>query len=358
MSKKSPFKIQYYQDRVEFQARGHPHIHGMAWSKTDELDKIYPGLHLAFAKLKERVRLLENDIRALVSFADATITCSRNKKIIQRYFEECSNDTEKELMAGVVKERVTEVNVHHHTKTCRKHETECRFEFPRYPSDFTLISQEMPSEVKKIEEETIEAIHFVRKVIKNKLKELQKICEEKEKVKNKSNVEEFEEKATRKKKGKSSIQIEESLDDILELCFPDIGFSSDGQFIILLKEDKKISKFKIKLVKATLIEGGHTELTNFTTSKKVLRSAVYHYSLSISDHGVKVVLRRESNDIFVNNYNPHYMLAWNANMDIQLVLDYFSIITYMCDYVCKPETKTTEMLKDVKKAKEKEKIQP
>ena len=134
---------------MEFQARGHPHIHGMAWSKKDELDIIYPGLQLAFAKLKERVRLVDKDIRVLVSFADATITCSRNKYIIKRYFEECKNDEEKKLMATVVIERVSEVNVHHHTKTCRKHQTECRFDFPRYPSDYTLISQEMPTEVKK-----------------------------------------------------------------------------------------------------------------------------------------------------------------------------------------------------------------
>ena len=50
------------------------------------------------------------------------------------------------------------------------------------------------------------------------------------------------------------------------------------------------------------------------------------------------------------------MLAWNGNQDLQLCLDYFSIITYMCDYVCKPETKTTDLLKDVKKTKEKEKV--
>ncbi len=56
----------------------------------------------------------------------------------------------------------------------------------------------------------------------------------------------------------------------------------------------------------------------------------------------------------MNNYNPHWMLAWNGNMDLQICLDYFSIITYMTDYVCKPEKKTTELLKEVKKSKEKE----
>jgi hypothetical protein len=47
------------------------------------------------------------------------------------------------------------------------------------------------------------------------------------------------------------------------------------------------------------------------------------------------------------------MEAWNANMDLQLCLDYFSIITYMTDYVAKPEKKTTEILKLVNKEKKK-----
>ena len=49
------------------------------------------------------------------------------------------------------------------------------------------------------------------------------------------------------------------------------------------------------------------------------------------------------------------MEAWNGNIDLQICLDYFSIITYMTDYVTKPETKTTEALKQVKKIKEQEK---
>ena len=255
-----------------------------------------------------------------------------------------------------MKERVSEVNVHHHTKTCKKHQTEWRFDFPRYPSDFTLISQEMPSEVTKNEGETLDAIGFVLKVVKNKLKELHQLCEENKKENKETNVKESEVENTTKKKAKYSIQIEQSLDDILEVCFPEIRFTNDEEFIVVMKEDQKSFKFKTELVKLTMIELGHIELTNMKMSQKVMRSAIYHYSLGRSDHGVKVILRRESNDIFFNNYNPHYTLAWNANMDIQLVLDYFSIITYMCDYVCKQETKTTEMLKEVKKSKEKEKV--
>ena len=80
-----------------------------------------------------------------------------------------------------------------------------------------------------------------------------------------------------------------------------------------------------------------------------MRSSLYRYCLTVNNHGVKVVIKREVQDMFVNNYNPYLMLCWDANMDIQVTLDYFSVITYMTDYVCKPESKTTEILKDVKK---------
>ena len=86
----------------------------------------------------------------------------------------------------------------------------------------------------------------------------------------------------------------------------------------------------------------------------LLYAAVYHYALSVCDHGTKVVLKRNIQDIFINNFNPDWMIAWDGNMDIQPILDYFACITYMTDYVCKAETKTTQMLKDVKKAKKKE----
>ena len=73
MCKNSPLQIQYYHDRTEFQARGHPHIHGMAWSRIATLEKLYSGVHQAFNKLKERSKLDANDINALVKLAQTNI---------------------------------------------------------------------------------------------------------------------------------------------------------------------------------------------------------------------------------------------------------------------------------------------
>ena len=43
-------------------------------------------------------------------------------------------------------------------------------------------------------------------------------------------------------------------------------------------------------------------------------------------------------------------------MDIQPIFDYFSVITYITDYVAKAEKQTSEILKAVKKTKERENV--
>ena len=53
--------------------------------------------------------------------------------------------------------------------------------------------------------------------------------------------------------------------------------------------------------------------------------------------------------MWVNNYNPEWLLAWNGNMDIQLCLDFFAICTYITDYYTKDETGTlSHLIKAVK----------
>ena len=80
MAKQSQLKVHYYHDRVEFQARGHPHIHGMAWSNMEQVNEKFEGLQQTFKKLKEREHLTSNDIKPLQKFIDATVTCSISLK--------------------------------------------------------------------------------------------------------------------------------------------------------------------------------------------------------------------------------------------------------------------------------------
>ena len=63
-------------------------------------------------------------------------------------------------------------------------------------------------------------------------------------------------------------------------------------------------------------------------------------------YGSTVLLKRDIDEVQVNNYNPEWIEAWNANLDIQPVLDYFGLITYVTDYWSKADEGVTEKLKE------------
>jgi len=63
----------------------------------------------------------------------------------------------------------------------------------------------------------------------------------------------------------------------------------------------------------------------------------YKNALQVSEKGQTVVLKRKLSERNVNNYNPLYMLAWRANMDIQFCNDNYAIVTYITDYITKAD---------------------
>ena len=71
----------------------------------------------------------------------------------------------------------------------------------------------------------------------------------------------------------------------------------------------------------------------------------YKDALKISEKGNTVVLKRKISERFVNNYNPKFMLAWQANLDLQIALDCFAVITYITDYISKSDAGLTRELK-------------
>ena len=72
----------------------------------------------------------------------------------------------------------------------------------------------------------------------------------------------------------------------------------------------------------------------------------YEYPLKISDdNSFQLYLRRPTDSCFVNNCFDIGLLAWEANIDIQPVFDYYKAVTYMCSYLTKQEDKCSETMK-------------
>ena len=116
--------------------RGAVHWHGTAWlnfvrleklvwnneghlshpvSMEEDADQPLKGLSDAFKKLRHNDKLEMQDISCLTTFVDEFSTVT----------------TDPAVVGEDVAEIVTEVNQHHHTKTCRKRSSVCRFNFPK-----------------------------------------------------------------------------------------------------------------------------------------------------------------------------------------------------------------------------------
>ncbi|KAL0198839.1 hypothetical protein M9458_007379, partial [Cirrhinus mrigala] len=60
-----------------------------------------------------------------------------------------------------------------------------------------------------------------------------------------------------------------------------------------------------------------------------------------------IVMERRPQDCWVNGYNPMLLRAWNANMDIQFILNPYSCIMYMLSYISKAEHEMSDYLRRV-----------
>ena len=59
------------------------------------------------------------------------------------------------------------------------------------------------------------------------------------------------------------------------------------------------------------------------------------------------MLKRKPCECKINNYNANVMLAWQANMDIQYVLNAYACVMYVASYMMKSESAMGELLRNV-----------
>ena len=81
------------------------------------------GLTMAFNKLRHNLPLTKHDMKSMRRFIDEYSTVNTHENTVGKDVARMAN----------------EVNKHHHTKTCRKHDTTCRFGYPRLSAPYTII---------------------------------------------------------------------------------------------------------------------------------------------------------------------------------------------------------------------------
>ena len=94
-----------------------------------------------------------------------------------------------------------------------------------------------------------------------------------------------------------------------------------------------------------VLADGYTDLSlDEVLIKAQISHNKYTEALEVSNKGSVVVLKREPNECNINNYNAPVMLAWQANLDIQYVLNAYACITYVASYIMKTDRAMDQLL--------------
>ncbi|XP_049340466.1 uncharacterized protein LOC111190042 [Astyanax mexicanus] len=126
---------------------------------------------------------------------------------------------------------------------------------------------------------------------------------------------------------------------------PDTDSDDEGA-----EKDEPVIQAKSKLQPVWDLLNDKTQ--NFRSITQLLETVKITYNdykdnvNSLSSASV-VIMQREPNDCWVNGYNPLLLRAWNANMDIQYILNPYTCIMYILSYISKGEHEMSEYLKGV-----------
>ncbi|XP_063436496.1 uncharacterized protein LOC134717928 [Mytilus trossulus] len=273
--------IDYFY-RVEFQQRGSPHTHCVFW-------------------IEDAPKFGVDDDDTVTKFIDKYISCKLPLE---------SDDPE---LTDIVK--TVQQHSKNHSKSCRKKGTECRFNFPRPPSEKTFISR--PIEDEEDEEHDEDA-------------------DDSKKSDSESS----------KPSEKTFIPCPMNHDD-------DHHHDKNTDGDINKKSESKGSILKAKQILACLwVVIKECEDKTLTTSELFLKAGLSQEDFQecfrwITNRNT-VVLKRNKDELFINQYNPHLLKSWNANMDIQYILDAYSCVVYIISYISKSERELGLLLQQTK----------
>jgi hypothetical protein len=105
-------------------------------------------LEKAFRALRENVDLTPEQEEVLLTLVDQFTTCSLNPWQAMVQIEDNADISEGEKIVKTVRDCQT----HHHTKTCRKSEKDCRFNIPRMPMWKSLLTYKVKGETQEEKE--------------------------------------------------------------------------------------------------------------------------------------------------------------------------------------------------------------
>ncbi|XP_065942484.1 uncharacterized protein [Magallana gigas] len=238
-------KVKDYFYRVEFQQRGSPHTHCLFWIADA------PKLHT------------DADCE-VADFIDTYVSCEIP----------CEDDEVFEIVKSV------QTHSKSHSKSCKKGSKECRFNFPRPPSERTFVCHPQQENIKTVDLNMSEEDYD--KIIRHNVEETNRKERSKELLSRIWNY----------------IKENDSKEMVAEELFHTLGITQE-QF-----------------------EEANNSLTRSTC----------------------VVLKRNPKESWINQYNAQLLSCWNANMDIQYITDAYACVVYIVSYISKAEREMSQIL--------------
>lgn len=110
----------------------------------------------------------------------------------------------------------------------------------------------------------------------------------------------------------------------------------------------KMHKDTWKSIKKHLDDMREGEDITFEQLLLELKMTEENYLLAVrsSLKAATVFLKRNPNELRINNYNAACLSAWRANMDIQFVLDVYACAVYIVNYISKAQKGMSELLRE------------
>ena len=318
----NPMKVRHTSYRVEFQGRGAGHIHGVMWVDLEEItkdmkvemDEIAEDeiesttirinsktlLVDTYEKLRKREKLSNPQTKALEKFTDKFCTCTLCPELVGKRAVQIAK----------------QVNTHGHSKSCKKSKPKCRWRYPKFPLHETVFIDK-EREWKEEEKLTDEKRNYILKKVKDVL------------------VEEND--------GKEVMSMRVS--EIMKKIPKDYDFKEETNKNKIKQQHKKNIRKRIEIV---LEEAGKDDVEKIEYED---------YKRAVEQQPEKscwIYLQRDIDEIFINNYNPEWLEAWDSNIDISLVSDFYGAITYVTDYWTKDSSGMTDVLSTAMKQLNKE----
>ena len=355
---------------------GAAHLHGTLWINWRRLvEQMMKKKEANFdmmaeekeKKIEEKVRCIEN---AFVQIRNEELgkdpDAEDTKKLIESLTEFTDWSVSCSLKDATTRDLVMEVNKHQHfDKSCRKRGPNCRFGFPRFPCTKTIVA--IPSKIRYQDDDELEKeIMAKSKDIKLKIEEVLNNEEIIEAASNHMkevindhimNHRKFEEIETileykvyrQSKTAKCALnpKVSEDLLDHLDITLEELKDSTRERLLDYQEEfrscmltDKELEEIREERLDIILKTAG---IPGDTFEE---RNQEYTEALSITSGGYTVILKRDVEELMINNYNPEWIKSWSGNMDMAICLDFYAVITYITDYYMKDESGTVKVINE------------